>query len=310
MDTPRSRWRAYETDDLPEIRELFGWGDGGFSSAALQLLDDSADGTWDAIVAVGEDNEVVALAMVALLDAANSHCVGRSFVSDRLRGTVPWSDVLAWQVEAAENLCRTSEMSKCGTLEIHVHPGQAGFDAALRARGFSWYNSMIELSRELDDLPDLPDLGSYVKVERWKDEHVAASRRLLNRLLADESESSAISRSQWREQCKNVEPKWSHVLVDYSGDRPNVRGFVLASVAPGSNGEPAGVIDMVVVADSADSSAHFHSLTLATMISQKSAGAKVTTVTVNEPGDPFTTRLYRNLGFEDSYEIRSFTAGF
>ncbi len=304
---PRSHWRAFDPDDFPLVQDLFGDQGTGLSTTALTMLETRDASTWDAVVATSETGDIQALSLVAMIDSELTHCVGRNFALPGIQGKDIWREALSWQMSVAQQLGDSRRPGQRGTLEVHVHPGQNGLDSALRAYGFSWYSSTIEMTRALTDLPDLPDLGPYVSVESWNEQHEPASRRLLNRLLVDDSENAALSRAQWDGQCESAYPEWSHVLVDHAGDRPNIQGFVLAG-APSDALPVVGAIDMVAVAESAQSSAYFQALTLASMLSQEKSGLTATTVTVNEPGDPFTTQIYQSLGFENSYEVRSFTA--
>lgn len=311
---PRDRgpltWRTALAEDLLELEKAFK-DPASLQGVATHFVDpDAAGDPWLGIVGVDQEGRVAAATVLTFADEERGHCVSRSFVVPSMQKKSTWKDALSWQMSAARELAQSATPGRRGQLEIHVHPGQGGLEALLRAKGFSWLNSTIELSRELSDLPEPPSLGSYFALEQWQDHHGDQGRRLLNQLLAKGDGPAKVTRKEWEERCVSVSPAWSYALIDKHGDRPSLQGFLLAGNRGDSDDSaPTGSIEMLAVADGAGNSAAFQTLAVATMRAQHADSVKRTVVTVDEPGDPLTTRLYEDLGFARSYEIRSYTTG-
>lgn len=265
------------------------------------------------ILALNSNGVAQAAALVSLVAGDTPSCVALGYTKPTENAPHLWSEMIKWQMREAKHLLRAAGKLKGASIEVQVHPYQQALEHTLRSKGFSWINSTVQLRRDLDDLPTAPDLGAYLQVEQWGENHDEDARRLFNRLLAHDRSFAPYTKETWSAQWQNSRQDWSFVGVERLGDRPEMAGFILAGEISRSKGEQNikdGGIDLLVVGDGETSSELFQSLSLAAMQAQQSDGLETTTVIVEEPGDPLTTRLYEGLGFSRQYEVRTYAASF
>lgn len=259
---------------------------------------------WVGIYGEDQAGQVQAAALVAISGVDQSLCETRSFLQPRLQSKQMWETMMRWQLREAKELLKESGKPKPGLIRTSVHPYQAGLEGVLRSKGFSWVSSTVEMRRLLQDVPEVPNLGPYLGVEPWAEEYEDSARRLFNRLMSGDG---TVSRQQWLAHRELFQPEWSFVAVSRQGDRPELAGFLMASAAT-ETGTQEGFIDLLAVSEAAASMDTFQALALASMGRQAAAGVTHTGATVDEPGDPLTTRLYEGLGFTRFYEVKSYSA--
>lgn len=296
--------------DLVERCDAHGSTPREFSSSKIsskKLVEEDLQG----FIGINEAGEVRAGTLLSLTDVEKGTCFSRSYVHPQEHAKDLWTDLLRWQVKESKALVRSVSKVKRGSLEVHVHPHQPGLEEVLRLKGLSWVNSTLQLRRSLAELPEVPELGPYVRVESWSEEYDELARRLFNVLLLHDPDYASVSREQWQTQWSRIDPEWSYVAVGTKGDRPELVGFLMAS-QDRREGSPEsvtaeGAIEVLAISDGDASTELFRALAIESMAAQRGAGVEFTSVVVEEPGDPLTTRLYEGLGFAKNYEVRAYT---
>ena len=172
---------------------------------------------------------IVAFAQVVLRFPGRVECVCVGGVDPDFRRIGLGNAIVDWQEGTARQMLAGVEGDAPAQITCHVEAGQDDLEAQLKVHGFRWARTYYELRASLDDLPPVPDLGSYMSIEAWAPQWEEPALRAANRLNESEWGRPPLTQEQWMQGRTAFAPEWSFVAVDRTGDRPRVAGFLLAS---------------------------------------------------------------------------------
>lgn len=253
-------------------------------------------------------NEPICYAIVTLSDNSRE-CRARGGVCPDYRGLGVGGAVVSWQVEQGTTLLR-DVTGEGGRILTQVAGEQNELQVHLTRMGFSWARSSYELRRELSDLPLMPQLGTYYSVELWSQEWDHAARRLYARLIEEQWSMPGQSNDEWSMGMEAFRPEWSFVALDKTGDRPSLVGFVRVSAYPEdweALGWSEGYIDLLGVEEFPGSNAISKALVIASMDSQAASGMRKVATGVGVASNAGALSFYEELGFNRSFQTRTYS---
>ena len=110
---------------------------------------------------------IVAFAQVVLRFPGRVECVCVGGVDPDFRRIGLGNAIVDWQEGTARQMLAEVEGAAPAQITCHVETGQGDLEAQLKVHGFRWTRTYYELRASLEDLPQAPDLGSYMSIEAW-----------------------------------------------------------------------------------------------------------------------------------------------
>ncbi|WP_231550675.1 GNAT family N-acetyltransferase [Actinomyces polynesiensis] len=173
--------------------------------------------------------QMVAYGLVGVRIAGHVECVCQGGVDPRFRRLGLGRSMIEWQTATARQMLATNPGQGSAQIVMHVETGHEELEDHLESLGYHWARTYYELRADLEVLPAPPDLGSYLSVVPWSEDLEDLARRASNRLSEQEWGRPPQSMEQWLMGRTGFVPEWSFVVMDRTGDRPQVAGFLLAS---------------------------------------------------------------------------------
>lgn len=251
---------------------------------------------------------LIGYAQVAIFPGVTGECLLTGGVDPEYRERGIGGALLAWQTGQGRALHSLTRPDAEGYLVTSIDPEQVRFEAHLQREGYEWTRSTYELRRKLKHLPKIPDIGSYHKIMPWTPELDDQAWRMYNKLL-ERDQHRYHSRKEWLEQRECFVPEWSFVAVSHTGDRPQVKGFIIVGAYEQDwevLGWKEGYIDRLGVSDDSPTTDLSRALVIASMRAQKDADMNRVATGVGAPANGQALNFYLDLGFKQSFETRTY----
>ncbi|WP_076464361.1 N-acetyltransferase [Actinomyces mediterranea] len=172
---------------------------------------------------------MVAFAQVVIRQNDQIECMCQGGVDPSFRRIGLGGSLVEWQEGTARQMLAEIPSAERALISMYVEAGQDDLEMQLQARGFHWARTYYELRTELTDIPKAPELRRYLSIEPWASEWEEPARHASNRLSEIEWGRPPLTREQWLMGRTAFVPEWSFLVIDRTGDRPRVGGFLLAS---------------------------------------------------------------------------------
>lgn len=240
---------------------------------------------------------------------SRNECVGTGGIDPDFRSSKLSEALVSWQVSAGRTLL--DEHGADGTKEIlvNVDAAQTQFQNQLRARGFVWRSSTHEVRRTLENLPAIPDVGSYVDIVPWATELEEPARRFYNKLASGTGNYPRVPAKQWGSAVTEFNLPCSFAALDRSGDRPQIIGLIMVGTYPSDwdvLGWREGYIDFLGVDQVSDAQNITRALIITSLEAQKEMGLQKSAASGGIRGADRASLIYEELGFEPSFEVHTY----
>ena len=268
---------------------------------------------WDAVGAIAregsEANKLVCYGYAGILRSGGCECRCEGGVHPDYRNRRLGQDTLNWQTTTAKKLLSLAYPGKTGQISYVIEASKIDVQEQLERLGYQWRESSVEMRRELTDVPEVPDLGSYIEIVPWSSNWDDLVRRALNQASAQGAGVTMQTAEEWSaSHSTHFVPEWSFIALDRYGDRPQVLGFVQVGRYEEdwqALGWQEGYIDLALVLR-ATTQPVLQALIIQTMQAQLKDGMSRTGIGMDPDHNPITFQLYQQLGFKPHSWFRVF----
>lgn len=251
--------------------------------------------------------QMVAFGLVAVRMSGHVECLCQGGVDPRFRRLGLGRAMIEWQTATARQILATSPIQGDGQIVMHVESGHEELEDHLERLGYHWARTYYELRADLSEVPEMPDLGSYLAVVGWGPDTDDLARRAANRLAEVEWGRPPQTPEQWLMGRTSFVPEWSFLAMDRTGDRPQVAGFLLASRYEqdwAALGWKEGYIDQMGVLQAWRNTRVADALIVASMRAQHEAGMDRTGAGLGSANHSGALVVYDALGFRSVGQSR------
>lgn len=316
--TGKMDWRPLKSGDELALSQLIGRMENAdnppYRTSAEEVsawLSDTM--VWKGRVGVAQDGplagQVVAFGQVAIFRDTGGECVLRAGVDPQYRQLGAEERLISWQIRKGRSLYDEAFPGEPGFLVTNVDPSDPGLEELLVSKGFKKIRTTHELRRELADVPAMPDIGSYREIVQWTPALDGEAWKLFNRLV-DQDQHRPHAHEEWMELRESFVADWSYVALSHTGDRPQVEGFILVSAYKRDwevLGWREGYIDLLGVADAWIRDDLSQALVIASMEAQRRDGMERVAAGVGTAAHSRVTVFFEDLGFEKSFQTRTYS---
>lgn len=221
--------RAEEVDNPP------------YRTSKAEVAEYFIDPTLTGIAGRDADGVMRAFGLVRLRAATEIFASMTGVVDPTWRNRGIGRALLHWQAERARSMVGIERGTQVGgdaaprpghvvTTVLEDDARMVGHLQSIGMQPLRWYR---ELRRPLSEPVPEVELGAFLSVEPWSDEVDEAVRHAHNKAASESASVSGapqpLSAEEWASGRTHVEPAWCFVVMDRSGDRAKVAGYLRSS---------------------------------------------------------------------------------